>query len=384
VGESFEGQGEVVQRRGSLLVGAALFYALSWALALFRAPPWGVLIEQALATALLVVFGMNTYPLRRAGALRVDERGLHFAGEPLAARRDIASAYVLSERSALRIVRRRWQPSFDVEFEDEADARRLLDALGFGVLQSTVSFHAYWGSLRRMILVGAVISGGEYLALISRTLNWLPATVYAFAGLALLMRFRTRVEIGSDGLLLRRLGERTFVPYGALECASIEQYAIVLFLRSGKKIILGSGSSARDAQTRQALVQRIEEALMAYAQGGDSTGTEALVAPGGREIPVWVSETRALARARDYRKVRVDTERLWRVVNDASAQPATRAGAALALSSAPDGETRARLRVASEACADPRLRLALGRVADGAADDDLEEALAPLVAGDRR
>jgi hypothetical protein len=90
-------------------------------------------------------------------------------------------------------------------------------------------------------------------------------------------------------------------------------------------------------------------------------------------------ELRALAVARDYREVQVDSERLWRLLDDPAAAPASRAGAALALSSI-DAASRTRLRVAAEACAEPRLRVALSRVADGAPDDALEEALAPLAA----
>lgn len=73
------------------------------------------------------------------------------------------------------------------------------------------------------------------------------------------------------------------------------------------------------------------------------------------------------------------TERLWRVVHDPSLPAASRAGAAVALADTPEGDTGARLRVAAEACADPRLRVALARGADGAHDGELEDALAPLL-----
>ena len=79
-----------------------------------------------------------------------------------------------------------------------------------------------------------------------------------------------------------------------------------------------------------------------------------------------------------YRETRLDEDRLWRVLDDAAAPPATRAGAALAISVL-DQPARLRLRVAAEACAEPKLRVALSRVANGASDPELEEALAPLL-----
>jgi hypothetical protein len=44
-----------------------------------------------------------------------------------------------------------------------------------------------------------------------------------------------------------------------------------------------------------------------------------------------------------------------------------------------DQPSRLRLRVAAEACAEPRLRVALTRVADGGSEPELEEALARLL-----
>jgi hypothetical protein len=74
----------------------------------------------------------------------------------------------------------------------------------------------------------------------------------------------------------------------------------------------------------------------------------------------------------------VDPQRLLRVATDAAAPAATRAGAALALAPAMGDDDRARLRVASETCADPRLRVALLRVAEGAPPEDVDEAVAAV------
>jgi hypothetical protein len=138
------------------------------------------------------------------------------------------------------------------------------------------------------------------------------------------------------------------------------------------------GSSSAQLEARDALVRRVEDALAAFAEDHGAETAVALVAPGGRAPERWVREVRALATARDYRETRLDEERLWRVLDDATAPPGTRAGAALALS-ALDQASRTRLRVSAEACAEPRLRVALTRVAEGASDGELEEALTPLL-----
>jgi len=160
----------------------------------------------------------------------------------------------------------------------------------------------------------------------------------------------------------------------------VQSRLILLTLRSGRRIRLDLlGSFAEEERSRDALAHRIEEARTVFVKSKDTANAEALVAPGGRTVEGWLREVRGLARARDYREARLDRDKLWNVVWDASAPPAPRAGAAVAIASASDADSRARLRVASEACADPKLRVALARVADEADDEDLVEALSWLV-----
>jgi hypothetical protein len=396
VGASFEGRGEVLRRRWSLVAGAAVFYAISWLMVYARAPAWAALTEQGLALTLLVVFAMGLYRRQETGWVHADERGVRLNGQPVASRRRIASAYLLSsERPSVHVVVRSGV-HFDVRFEDEGPARRFLDALGFGIGQSAVTFQAAYGSVRRRVmalLLFLAILETFALAVVPRlarpvgVAGLLPTYALLLAALALFTaRFRVRVDVGSDGVMLRRLGERRFVSFRELESASVEGRAIVLTLaRTGERVTLSGGMSQEQAASREALVRRIEEARAMHADAGDGDlgAAEAFVAPGGRTVDRWLREVRALARARDYREARVDTERLWRMLTDASAPPATRVGAAVALSSANDGETRERLRVASETCADPRLRVALGCVADGADDDEIEAALTSLLYDER-
>jgi hypothetical protein len=68
----------------------------------------------------------------------------------------------------------------------------------------------------------------------------------------------------------------------------------------------------------------------------------------------------------------VPAEVLLAVVENESAAPDARAGAAVALRrTSADPASRERIRIAAQACAEPKLRVALESVARGAPDEDL-------------
>jgi hypothetical protein len=356
------------------------------AFVLMGAPVWVPFIDEALGVTLLLAFAANAYPVRRRGLVRADRRGLSFDGTMLVARDRVAAAYALSLADPIvRVALHKTFP-FDVRLASDEDAAALLDALGMGIGESTASFRALAG--RRTWLAGvimAIVVGQAFAALaivlLHRAGPWPSVCVGVGIMAACLLVYQGRavvtVDVGSDGLLLRRLGDQRFIPFEELEGVNVERGAVTLLLRSGRPIQLGIGTSQQQSEAGAALVRRIEESRGAYASKTDRNSTGDLLAPGGRPLRRWLSEVRALARARDYREARVDGDRLWRVLDDATTSPATRAGAAIALSA--DESSRRRLRVAADACAEPRLRVALTRVAEGAADAELEEALAPLL-----
>jgi hypothetical protein len=381
----FEGPGEVLQRRVSLLVGAMVSFAVSLWLRDMGGPRWSVGLEQGLTVWLLISFSQNRYRATRKGLLSASTEGLRLGGKTVVERSRIAAAFLLSsEDSVVRIVRPR-ALSLDVRLESEEKARALLTALGVGVGQSIATFSAWYGERRRSLAILAAAIGAGALGASSALLHGgaiaIAARLVLAAAVALTFYLRSfaRLDVGSDGVLLRRLGDQRFLSYASLASASVdERDAIVLALRSGCDIRLSMGTSPEKAPLRDALVQRIEEARVALACHAGADGAEALLAPGGRTLSLWMREVRALAGALDYREIRLDEDRLWRVLDDATAPPATRAGAALAISVI-DQPARLRLRIAAEACAEPRLRVALTRVADGGSEPELEEALARLL-----
>jgi hypothetical protein len=384
----------VGRRRGSLQLAAVGFVALGVLLILLRVPLWAPVVEEGLAMTLLIAWATNAYPVRRRGSVRADDAGLSFDGKLIVPRGEIASAYRLSAAEPIvRIAPRRSTP-LDVRLPEDHEADQLIDALGLAVGQSVASFRAVAGKRPLLPYVLVVVTsaamgfgtlGGvlllHRLGLLQGVGHFAPlGPMFLFAPLLFVVyaRMALRVDVGSDGILLHRLFDRRFISHGSLESVTTEGLGVVLRLRSGNVVNLSTGTSSAQLEARDALVHRIEEAHAAFAADHGPETAEALVAPGGRAPARWLREIRALATARDYRETRLDEERLWRVVDDATAPAGTRAGAALALS-ALDQASRTRLRVAAESCAEPKLRVALARVAEGASDPELEEALSPLL-----
>ena len=99
---------------------------------------------------------------------------------------------------------------------------------------------------------------------------------------------------------------------------------------------------------------------------------------GGRSASKWMNDARKMREdAASYRAAVLPDEELWRIVEDASASASERVGAALALRHGIDDAGRTRLRLAAEACAENRLRVAL-ETATLDDDEALEHALEPL------
>lgn len=107
--------------------------------------------------------------------------------------------------------------------------------------------------------------------------------------------------------------------------------------------------------------------------------SQGTLARAGRGTRAWLREVALASDDRaSFRVPAVPAEALWRVVEDPAAASTARAGAALALRARLDDEGRTRLRVLADACAAPRLRVALQQVASTAEAEALEEAFEAL------
>jgi hypothetical protein len=389
----FEGRGEVLRRRRGLLAGAGAAFAVAAAMFLLGAPPWAAVIEEGIAAALFWAWAANLFPKRRAGVLRVDGAGVAVDGEVVVARRRLATVYRASFVVPLVRLVVHEGPAVDLRVERDDDADALVEALGLGLGESTATYSALAGTRPWLLAAVVALLGGATL-FAPRVLLLGPhggagaaavhplvvSAAYGLVVLLVMAGARVNVEVGTDGILLRRPFRQRFVPFEAVADVAVKGAGVVLTLRSGERVGL-SGARLRSAP-HDTMGARIQQAFLQFEATRGAAGPEAVVAPGGRSTERWVRDLRDAARARHYRQARLDEEALWRVVEDAAAPSATRAGAALALATV-DEASHGRLRVAADACAEPRLRVALTRVAEGAGDTELEEALAALLEAER-
>jgi hypothetical protein len=149
--------------------------------------------------------------------------------------------------------------------------------------------------------------------------------------------------------------------------------AVRLRCRTGPDEVLRSAAGRRSAaatRDRDALIARLLEARDAYrsTRGASAEVVASLLARSGKPIDEWRRALDELRAEADYRRATVREEDLWQVVEDPHAPADVRAGAAVVLRPTLDATGRERVRVAAEATASPKLRIALDAVSSG--DDD--------------
>lgn len=267
---------------------------------------------------------------------------------------------------------------------DEADA--ILDAAGVGPRQRAVGLRIgrvqspIFRGLLATLYVGGLIVGltaalgllatvGEGFRRHSHSLVFLEAfavltfiawaTVWA-AGRALAVR---TVRIGQDGVLFQSgRFEKTFLPFESLRS---QRVGARVGFRAGARTTRVAASTPEEAVR---LVEHIERAKAEHDRR-EQLGTT-LLSRNGRRLEDWRSDLTALVAEQGYRAPMTSRE-LADVAEDPRAPREQRLGAVLALAALPpEAPERARIRVAIDTTADPKLRLALERAVEG----ELEEA----------
>ncbi len=183
----------------------------------------------------------------------------------------------------------------------------------------------------------------------------------AFGSIALLRRV-SRIKVGIDGVYVMGSGPATFTAWSNLDEVRAEGVDIVLRRRG--RVILRLQLHGADAARSDALVVRFADAMAAAASARtDASHVHAAHAASAAAH----GSDRFLASvhgAGDYRKAAVNREQLWEVVEGPAADPSARVLAAEALADTLNADDRARLRVAAEHCAEPRVRVALEELLD--------------------
>ncbi len=355
----------------------------------------------AIAVALLAVsafglpalLGVIERPRLRA-RVRVDDeevvvaresRGAHTPPVQRIARATIASGFfrpvaaggyvVLRDRSGGDLL--------EVAVRDEQQAIAFLEALDLDAASRLFSVDAASPITAMTGRAGGAVLGVVglvALAAVSLMAGISPMFAVAAVSLAMLVgAWPARVEIASDGVGIAWLTKHRFVRFADLSTIARTARGALLVLGSGERVVLprAVGKPGTDA-----MIARLREALDAYRQGGKGGAvpahTVALVARGKRDVRSWLDDLRGM-RGEGYRSAATRDDDLWRVVESPNAAADARAGAALLLRPTLDEAGRARIRVASEATASPKLRIALdAAAAEDAGDEIIEEHLEEL------
>jgi hypothetical protein len=369
----------------------AIYFALGALLGGFYAAVLGVALYFG------AMFGSthlwNTKWLERSGRLRADERGL-WLDDAIVVPRSVLRHGSVIQRDGVAYVRLgRWLQPVEIVVEDELEGGALLAAMRLDAARSVGQFtmnHGSYASSWLKAIAGVVaFLVGTSLVILS---TWNPVVLFGWLIAAMVASFVwaanqfVRVSVGADGVHLRRLLARPrFIAFGALESATIEGKNVTIRTRDGLTFVVHHLSSGKGwkpllyrdrADEGQLLVDRINAQAEMHRRGGPDVR---VLARGARSTSEWLQ---AVARASDehasFREPAVPIDELWRIVEDPVASTTARAGAALALRTKLDEPGRARLRVVADACAAPKLRVALQTAASDAKPETLEEAFEPL------
>jgi hypothetical protein len=345
-----------------------------------------------------VVAGYFASGRRRAerGDLSLDEAGVHWNGELAIARKDIRHALVVPRKEGVVVeLTRAFGATLTLEVASAAEGEEVLRALGFAVDQ------------RRMqdaMPTAMGFSGATYVGVLATVM---PACTAAIVGLAALLgktpllplaivvpvlamftaiMWPTRLSLGADGILVKWMWRERFVRYE--QVASLERVGngLSLVLHDGSRFMVVPEYNRYGVRV-EAVIERIREAMTLRREGGRAPVAAAL-ARGGRPARDWLDALRSIERAAEGgpRTAPISTDDLWRVLADPGAEDGVRAGAAAALHAALGEEAGERLRVASQAIAAPKLRLAVEHAAAGDEEallEALEELEEPAETGNR-
>lgn len=204
-------------------------------------------------------------------------------------------------------------------------------------------------------------------------LGWI-ATVAALAAGAVVASSTPDVTVGLDGILVRTLfGARFFSFEGVIEATALPN-GVALHHADGSRdrLLFYRLATARRLRDRDAIISLVKDAL-SEARVIDEPRPPDALARRGRPIAAWREAIAAVARG-GYRDLGLSPEALDQTVSSAASSAEARIAAAIALSTTGEDGAKDRIRVAADACADPKVRVSLERIADGADADHVIEA----------
>jgi hypothetical protein len=398
-------------RRNRWILGAAaspMLLSLGLTLAtVITHHPFAVVAPHAFIlgiVALVFAWRRNWRPLAEVVAVRADAQGVQ-VGDTYVARGQLRAAYVLPGTPPRVRLQRRLALPVDLQMGSTEQARALLRALGLDVSQTVSTFRAQSRAVAKRRYMVGMMGGffGLYAAFVS---GFLRGSHHPGGGAALGILFvlglvalvtvvvmPTWVDVGADGIALRWFGRKRFYGYGEiLDVAAFSrgsgrsrQIGVDVTLRSGEVIPVPIGTPNWSEDDVAMLEERIREGRESW-KAGEASADAALLRRGERPLGEWIGTLRAIGAGAnaDMRTAPLPRERLFRILESPSAGSTDRAAAAIALGQELDEESRARLRSAAEACAAPKLRIALEAAAKGDDEAELEAALAEVGEEEKR
>jgi hypothetical protein len=263
--------------------------------------------------------------------------------------------------------------ALEVTVGEDARAYALLSAIGFDASRSSLNFGRVFMDRERgggdplawmgptALLVGGSASG--FAVLDGDAPLVIPIVAFATM-LAILGHLRAAdVTIGADGVSYTRFGRTTFVSLASIEGVEPVPGGAILSLTNGSRLAFRfapSRNAGRETPEGDALVARLTHLHAAQRRGKRAPLAAEILARGSRASHAWLRDLRTLGRdgRAAYRGAIVPLEQLWAVLEDPTAGSSARAGAAVALGDALDDVGRERIRVVTEGCASPKLRVA--------------------------
>ncbi|NUO49549.1 MAG: hypothetical protein HOV80_11900 [Polyangiaceae bacterium] len=350
---------------------------------------------------LAVAYRANKDPVYQPGELEISDTEVRHAGRLLARRDELVDGVLVPnlEHPRVQVRKKGFKAPLLFGVKNEQEGHALLRALGFDVTQSVAELRGAsdilrWSVAKQLLAILVPVFGLFVPAAMASVALLGPSSppvtillVLALVTYVFTMTFSpTKVRIGVDGVVLRWMRRERFVPFSRVK--EVRKYqqtrgtktyvGVELLLRDGgvERIVCGQAGWIKTDVDQ--ILGRIKEAYELHKEMGSESATPNLLARGARTTEAWVTALRGIGAGAntDLRTAPVPAESLLRVVEDASASPALRVGAAVAaLAGQPDAKPR--IRVAATTTASPKLRIALERVAD--APDD-EQAIAEAIA----
>jgi hypothetical protein len=346
-----------------------------------------------------VVRAMANRPVLHRGKLELRDGEVLLGSRRLARRDAITSGVVVPgeiEGTLVRLQCRRGQP-IDLVFDNMETAHRAVETIELDAAHAVARFPVRAPNItvwrQRMTLViasAAVMALGPLLTVSTRSPLFLVLLLPLLFS-ALFVGVAHRLTVGTDGISMRRFGRETFISLDGIARASAgagdtvmmtETATVRLYDAEGHvvhEILVDQKKQGPfsdrihqtiDARAR-AIADRINEAIR-LRKAEEEPFDRATLARGERDDVLWIRELRGLlsrgASFRDAGPPPVDA--LLAIVEDGSAEPTDRAAAAIAIAK----KQPERVRVAAEATAAPKLRVAL----EAALEDDDEKLAAVL------